>query len=239
MVQKWFVVGLAVCAAGCGSAGVGQLVGAAANVGVAAATTPSASHASTVHYGNELALAKWRFANLRATTTLAVADAAPHVRGRAVRFVRIGTAHRVEWLDECAVSGATYGELRPVEDWRRRTLALADEVDLFERAPALDAAIGASLRRGRTVRVDLAGTTVRTSTATVARTDLRDDACLGATHVVSAIHYGALRINVDPSPRASERELDAQKEMEVGVFAACPDGDGCAEPIEVTVTPLG
>jgi len=101
-----------------------------------------------------------------------------------------------------------------------RTLEVLDEPDLYAMVPLFEPRIGSFVRKGSHLEIQI--TTRKLRRRAISRKDLATtDACTGATHLVST--RGALRVVVDTSAMALERERDAQKELEVGAYTACPE----------------
>lgn len=228
------------CATGCaggGGAAAGQLAGQVLGSAIQAAASGSPRRRDTYEYRVEVARARAACARQRDAMQLLVLDAKAHLKTTDdVRVVRWEDCE-VTWLDDCAVE-RSYGPARPREGDGARTLHVWDEVDLYELVPAWSPSWRHPIAEGRHLRVDAFVELVREAPA-VRRADLPSTtACTGATHVVSSIELGALRVNVDPKDGLTERELDAQRELDLGGYTACRRGDGCFAVVAVGLTPL-
>lgn len=236
---------------GCGSSGsfnaATDLGARVATAAVGAAASGSGPRRDSYEYRVAVTRAKTQCASAGANgrVRLVVTDGASHLAIRPsddVRFVRYDDC-QLEWLDGCAARDpSTYSArwtIAPSEG--ARILDIADEADLYERLPGASLPLVARSQRGARLRVEVIGATMRETQLSWRRRDLvASDVCALATHWVAAIEQGALRLNVDPSPSPSERELDAQKELELGSYAACRRGepDACEAPVAVTLAPI-
>jgi hypothetical protein len=174
------------------------------------------------------------------TATLVIHDGARHLNGDSVRFVRF-VGCRLDWLDECAARGApAYRVRRPLSEPETLVLNVRDEAELFDQMPTWDFDYGARVRHGSALRVDLRKEAVRSASGPFGHDDLAGaDACAAATHWVSAVFFGALRVNVDPADGAREVELEAQSVLDVGRYTACgSDGTSCLDPVAIEIEKL-
>jgi hypothetical protein len=219
-----------------------QLGGHAAGAALGAAASPGPRPRDTYAYRAQLAQAMNQCAAPTTAQEQLVLDAADHLKSSAdaVRVVRF-TDCRITWLDDCSFTRpALYGAPRELEGERARVIDVWDDVDLYERVPAWSTAWGSRVRGGAHLRVDLVTATARETKVEPRRADLAsEDACAGATHYLAAVLYGAVRVNVDPQPNLTERELDAQATLDLGGYAACRREEGpCLAPVAVKLVPL-
>jgi len=225
------------CAGGGGDAAA-KLAGEVLGGALHAAASGSPRRRDTYEYQVEVAKARGAAcSNDHAALRLFVLDAAAHLRTDTVRVAR-WEGCEVTWLDDCRLARAEYGPARPREGDGARTIDVWDDVDLYELLPAWSASWKHPVAQGRHLRVQTLVEAVREAPA-ITRADIPSDvACTGATHVVSALELGAVRLNVDPKDGATERELEAQRELELGDYSACRRGEGCAAIVAVGLTPL-
>lgn len=233
-------------ASGCSpsTAPLGDLAGKVIGAAIDSAAKPYDRRADP-DYRQHVAEKRWACHTAMSPTRLVVPDGDAHLRsdGAAVRFVRYADC-KVQWLDGCITKKkADYGtRASPGGDARRAgTFDVADEIDLFERVPAFSSMFGGRMAKVTLMRVELRTMTVRESSATFSREDLEDSAACGsATHWIASIEHGALRVNFDPSPYAGEHELEAQKVLGLGSYAACvrEEEGACEAPVAVTIAPL-
>lgn len=160
-----------------------------------------------------------------------------------VRVVRYADC-KIDWLEGCrAKRSSAYGErVYLASDARRaETSVILDEVDLYDRFPAFSAMFGARIAKKTEMHVEVRLLTKREIGEKFGRSDLEPtDACAGATHWVAVVEYGALRVNFDPSAYAGENELEAQKVLGVGSYAACvrEEPGACNAAVAITIAPL-
>jgi hypothetical protein len=205
-------------------------------------TKPGPDRRHTYEYRRRLAEAQTKCGPTNAQSRVLLLDGDEHLRDiSSVRVVRVRDC-RIEWLEGCSPkSPLTYGAPAPSKAPTANTIRLEDELDLFEQLRMGTARFAVPLRSGTPVLVESIVASERQLGLPVERADLEgSDACVDATHWISAIEYGALRVNVDPPPNPSEHHLDAQKAFELGSFAACrrAEDGACAAAIAVTLLPL-